>query len=74
ANANTLFERLRQLRLTIAREINKPAFVVFSDRTLRAISEAAPRDADEMLQVKGVGPSKLEAYGDRFLEAIRNAT
>lgn len=74
ATASALFERLRQLRLTIAREINKPAFVVFSDRTLRAISEAAPRDADEMLQVKGVGPAKLEAYGDQFLEAIRDAT
>jgi ATP-dependent DNA helicase RecQ len=70
SHSEALFEKLRQVRLNIAREISKPAFFVFSDRTLRAIAQAAPRDADEMLKVKGVGPAKLEAYGQQFLEAI----
>lgn len=72
AQADELFEKLRQVRLIIAREIKKPAFVVFSDRTLRAIAQAAPRDDEEMLAVKGVGPAKLESYGQQFLEAIAN--
>jgi len=70
ANASALFEKLREVRQTIAKEINKPAFVVFSDRTLRNIAAAKPTTPDAMLAVSGVGPAKLETYGEPFLAAV----
>ncbi|MBT1166528.1 RecQ family ATP-dependent DNA helicase [Bifidobacterium simiarum] len=67
-----LFDRLRELRLEIAREIGKPPYIVFSDKTLRGMCELRPTSADEFLEVNGVGQHKLELYGDRFIAAIRD--
>ncbi|PLS31336.1 ATP-dependent DNA helicase RecQ [Bifidobacterium margollesii] len=67
-----LFDRLRELRLEIAREIGKPPYIVFSDKTLRGMCERRPTSADEFLEVNGVGQHKLELYGDRFIAAIRD--
>ena len=49
-----------------------PAYVIFSDATLQAISEELPSDETEMLSISGVGPSKLERYGAQVLEVIRS--
>ncbi len=71
ADAKALFETLRTLRRAIADENGVPAFIVFSDKTLREIARAHPTSRTAMLAVKGVGPAKYEGYGERFLEAIR---
>ena len=49
-----------------------PAYVIFSDATLQAMSEELPADEAEMLSISGVGPSKLERYGAQVLEVIRS--
>ena len=66
-----LFEILRQLRLTIAREEGMPPYIVCSDKTLIDMSTKAPRDRSSMLDVSGVGEAKYEKYGERFIEAIK---
>src|SRR5688572_33305493 len=71
ADERALFERLRTVRRDIADEHGMPAFMVFSDKTLRAMAKARPRSKDDMLRVKGVGPAKLESFGERFLHVIR---
>lgn len=65
-----LFEILRRLRLTIAREEGMPPYIVFSDKTLIDMSVKAPRDRSTMLGISGVGEAKYEKYGERFIEAI----
>ena len=66
-----LFERLRALRRRLADDEGVPAFVVFSDATLRGLASAKPTVPQAMLRVSGVGPAKLERYGEVFLAAIR---
>ncbi len=66
-----LFEQLRALRRRIADQEGVPAFVVFSDATLRELAAAKPAGPQAMLQVSGVGPAKLERYGEAFLAMIR---
>ncbi|MDE6602917.1 MAG: DNA helicase RecQ [Lachnospiraceae bacterium] len=65
-----LFETLRQLRLTIAREEGLPPYIIFSDKTLIDMSIKAPTDGQSILSVSGVGEAKYEKYGDRFIEAV----
>ncbi|MCC8102282.1 MAG: DNA helicase RecQ [Clostridiales bacterium] len=65
-----LFEILRQLRLTIAREQGVPPYIIFSDKTLIDMSASSPRTRAAMLKVSGVGEAKYEKYGGRFREAI----
>ena len=65
-----LFEALRQLRLTIAREEGMPPYIIFSDKTLIDMSARAPQDREAMLNVSGVGEAKYKKYGDRFIRAI----
>ena len=67
-----VFAALRSWRSQIAREEKVPAYVIFSDATLQAISEALPSDEAELLSISGVGPSKLERYGAQVLEVIRS--
>ena len=66
-----LFETLRQLRLTIAREEGMPPYIVFNDKTLVDMCIKTPKDRESMLNVSGVGAAKYEKYGKRFIEAIR---
>jgi ATP-dependent DNA helicase RecQ len=68
---DALFERLRSLRMKLAREQGVPPFVVFSDQTLKEMSAVEPQTDDELLQIKGIGAQKREKYGDVFLEEIR---
>ena len=66
-----LFQKLRALRLDIARELGKPPYIVFSDKTLRDMVRVKPITNDQFLAVNGVGESKLKQYGERFMAAIR---
>ena len=66
-----LFEKLRALRKSIADAEAVPAYIVFSDAVLRAMAASVPTTERELLAISGVGPVKLERYGDRFLELLR---
>ncbi len=65
-----LFEKLRQCRLTIARNEGVAPYMVFSDKTLIDMAARLPENREEMLQVSGVGEYKYEKYGERFLAII----
>lgn len=65
-----LFDQLRQLRFKIAQEQGVPAFVVFSNATLTDMCVRLPRTEEAMLEVNGVGQTKLERYGAQFLRVI----
>ena len=66
-----LFEKLRALRLEIAREESLPPYIIFSDRSLIDMCVKMPRTKAEMLNVSGVGEYKFAKYGQRFLEEIK---
>ena len=68
-----LFSRLRALRKELAELQGVPPYVIFSDATLRAMVRRRPANAEELLQVSGVGNVKLERYGRRFLDAIQGS-
>jgi ATP-dependent DNA helicase PIF1 len=65
-----LFEALRQWRIQEASSNAKPAFTVFDDKTLIALSAERPATPQELILVPGIGPKKLEQYGDVVLEII----
>ncbi len=67
-----LFEHLRALRRKIALEKGVPPYIVFSDATLEEMAAASPKDEAELYKISGVGEQKLNTYGPKFLEAIRN--
>ena len=66
-----LFKHLKEVRLEMARMRNIPPFIIFSDASLKEMSQKKPRTEDEMLMIKGVGDKKLLQYGDIFLAEIR---
>ncbi|MBX5046282.1 DNA helicase RecQ [Rhizobium lentis] len=66
----TLFEALRAERMSIAKSLGVPPYVVFPDTTLIAFATERPRSRKELLGISGVGQSKVERYGDAFLEII----
>ena len=66
----SLFQKLRELRRTIAQEIGKPPYIVFSDKTLRDMARIKPITNAQFLAVNGVGQHKLDLYGKRFMEAV----
>lgn len=66
----SLFQKLRELRRTIAQEIGKPPYIVFSDKTLRDMTRIKPVTNAQFLAVNGVGQHKLDLYGQRFMQAI----
>ncbi len=65
-----LLTRLKSWRTATARERGVPAYVVFHDRTLAELAAARPSSRDGLAQVKGVGPAKLDAYGDALLALL----
>jgi ATP-dependent DNA helicase RecQ len=67
---DSLFERLRKLRSEIAKEEEVPAYIVFSDATLRQLETQRPMSDSEFLAIDGVGKAKLEKYGNAFIKAI----
>lgn len=72
AENDDLFESLRQLRRELAEKQGVPPFVIFSDKTLHEMSAVMPTTDSQMLDVKGVGESKLEKYGEQFMDVILN--
>lgn len=66
----SLFQKLRELRRTIAQEIGKPPYIVFSDKTLRDMARIKPVTNAQFLAVNGVGQHKLDLYSQRFMQAI----
>ncbi|MFA5590623.1 MAG: DNA helicase RecQ [Lysobacteraceae bacterium] len=68
--AQPRFDALRELRTQLAREQNVPAYMIFSNATLRDIAETDPNELDELATISGVGAAKLERYGEAVLEAL----
>ncbi|WP_461243417.1 DNA helicase RecQ [Secundilactobacillus muriivasis] len=66
-----LFEALRALRREFAEKQGVPPFVIFSDKTLRDMCVVMPTTLNDMLDVKGIGQSKLERYGEAFLAVLQ---
>ena len=69
----SLFERLRAVRLDVARSRGVPPYVIFHDATLREMARLRPDTIQQLMTVKGVGTRKAEDLGDIFLTAIRGA-
>ena len=70
---HALFEVLRTLRRTVAEERGVPPYLIFSDASLRDMARLRPATPEQFREVKGVGDWKLDAFGERFLAAIRRA-
>jgi ATP-dependent DNA helicase RecQ len=69
-----LFGRLKALRKELAAARNVPAYVVFNDATLMRIAEVRPSSHEELRGISGIGPKKLDLYGDDLLATIRSAS
>lgn len=69
-----LLANLKSWRTEMAREHSVPPYVVFNDKTLVAIALARPQTDDDLLAVSGIGPSKLERYGEAVLELVAEAS
>lgn len=65
-----LFEKLRALRMEIAKEEHMPPYIIFSDKSLKDMCIKLPSNEEEFLGVSGVGQNKCEKYGERFIELI----
>jgi ATP-dependent DNA helicase RecQ len=65
-----LFERLRTVRLRLARARNVPPYVIFHDTTLRELARVKPRSVEELSGIYGIGESKAAKFGQAFIEAI----
>lgn len=68
--APDLFEKLRQLRLELAKEAGIPAYQIFSDATLKEMEKSRPMSDKEFMQINGVGRQKMQNYGYPFIKAI----
>ena len=71
ADDDPLMAALRAWRTARAREDAVPAYVVFHDQTLAAIAEVRPATLAGLRRIKGIGPAKLDTYGDEILEVVR---
>ncbi len=65
-----LFEKLRALRSKLAEEMGVPAYVVFSDASLKEMEDTLPKNTEEFSNISGVGQAKLEKYAESFLKLI----
>ncbi len=65
-----LFEKLREKRTELASEMGVPAYIIFSDKTLKHLASNMPTNKEEMLEVNGVGMKKYEQFGEEFLDVI----
>lgn len=69
--STVLLDKLKKLRKRLAEEANVPAYIVFSDATLRDMCRRLPQSSEEFLEVTGVGQKKLELYGETFINEIK---
>jgi len=65
-----LFERLRRLRRRLADERDVPAYIIFSDASLREMARAQPMRLEEFANIPGVGQQKLKSFGQIFISEI----
>jgi ATP-dependent DNA helicase RecQ len=70
AEAAPLFEKLREWRAGVARELAVPAYIIFGDATLRGIALSRPQTTEQLAEISGVGEKKLDAYGAALLEIV----
>jgi DNA helicase-2/ATP-dependent DNA helicase PcrA len=68
-----LFESLREWRLSVARETDKPAYTVLGDATLAAIAEVRPGSVAQLARINGIGPAKIDRYGSTILALVADA-
>ena len=66
------FLALKQWRLDVARQAQTPPFMVFTDATLLSVVEAMPASPNELLDISGIGPAKLEQYGEDVLDVLES--
>ncbi|HKT59590.1 MAG TPA: HRDC domain-containing protein, partial [Gemmatimonadales bacterium] len=66
----SLLDRLKTWRREEARRKGLPSYVIFHDSTLEALAAIHPRDREALARVRGIGPAKLEAYGDALLALL----
>ena len=66
-------DRLREWRRAQASEAGKPAYTIFNDRTLAALAMACPSTEAELAAVPGIGPSRIERFGEDILAVLRAA-
>ena len=71
AGNEELFTQLRGWRARIAREEQVPAYIIFSDATLQAVSEALPQTVDELYAISGIGRKKAQLFGQDLLDIVR---
>ncbi|NQY10742.1 MAG: DNA helicase RecQ [Flavobacteriales bacterium] len=65
-----LFTELKKLRYSIARKVNVPAYIIFNDKSLKAMASELPVTADQFLAISGVGMNKMKQYGGKFMDVI----
>jgi ATP-dependent DNA helicase RecQ len=65
-----VFERLREMRLSLARARGVPPYVIFHDATLRELARVRPRSIDQLAGVYGMGDKKIEAWGAAVLDTL----
>jgi ATP-dependent DNA helicase RecQ len=65
-----VYDKLKELRTQIASEKGIPPYIVFSDKTLKDLSNKQPQSKEEMLEVHGIGEVKFERYGEIFLRVL----
>jgi len=68
-----LWEALRDCRRRLADENNVPPYVIFHDATLMQMASEKPQSSAALLEISGVGQTKLDRYGAEFLEVVRLA-
>jgi len=69
-----MFERLRELRLELARAQGVPPYVIFHDTTLQAMAVERPQTRFDLAGIPGVGERKLDRYGEAFLGVLLGST
>ncbi len=67
AAGEALAARLKEWRATEAKRLGFPAFMVLNDRTLAAVAQARPANPRQLLEVSGMGPAKVERFGEAIL-------
>ncbi|MBU0683451.1 MAG: DNA helicase RecQ [Candidatus Omnitrophica bacterium] len=67
-----LFQELRKKRTLLAQEKGVPAYIIFSDKTLRDIAAKKPATIEEFSGMYGVGENKLKSYADTFIQVVKN--
>jgi superfamily II DNA helicase RecQ len=70
ADGSPLYEALKAWRLERSRADGVPAYVVFHDATLQAIAERRPQSNVDLLDISGIGPTKMSRYGDDILAVV----